>query len=310
MNDFDQAARYAAKIDPPVFLAWVFPGVRPELVLRGWMDTRTLPAPGEPDRTCDTVADFEDTAHPGERWAAVVEFQSTPLRGMLLRVLEYESRLLRELNSGPEGSPVYHVVAALLNLTGPQQPETLEIHLPGRPNVGLWLGVEGRTMREEDAATTLAAIAAGQFGRCILPWIPLRRSASEASIIDEWKQLASQEPDAGRRAAYGGLALVFADLANRREEWEKALETWNMNESNVVAQWRAEGREQGTLTTKRQDLLEVLRLRFPVQLPADTRAAVETMTDLDELSRWFKVAVTAPSLDAFRAAVQPQPVSS
>jgi hypothetical protein len=40
---------------------------------------------------------------------------------------------------------------------------------------GLHLRVTQGTLREEDAAATLARIASGEWARCVLPWLPLMR---------------------------------------------------------------------------------------------------------------------------------------
>src|SRR5947209_939105 len=78
-NVFDQAARYSVQSDPHGFLRWVVPGLDPRLRFRGWLDTRTLPFPGTPDRTCDTVAALDDgDAEDGRSWAVVAEFQTEP----------------------------------------------------------------------------------------------------------------------------------------------------------------------------------------------------------------------------------------
>ncbi len=68
-----------------------------------------------------------------------------------------------------------------------------------------------------------------------------------------------------------------------------------MRESQVVLGWQAE--------RARADLLEVLQARFQLELPDDLRASLEDITDLEELSRLLKVAATAASLEAFRAAM-------
>ena len=57
-NPFDKGARYAAKRDPPRFFQWLIPGLEATLAFQDWVDTRPLPFPGEPDRTCDTVGGF------------------------------------------------------------------------------------------------------------------------------------------------------------------------------------------------------------------------------------------------------------
>ena len=89
MNVYDQAARYAAKLDPHAFFAWILQGIWDVLEFVGWLDTRTLPFPGEKDRTCDTVAHFRRRAVAAgapNSWAVPVEFQSEPEPGMLEEV--------------------------------------------------------------------------------------------------------------------------------------------------------------------------------------------------------------------------------
>jgi hypothetical protein len=103
VNYNDQAARYIAKRDPPGFLRCVFPKCDPALVFFGWLDTRTVPYPGEPDRICDTVAGLGHTTDPDKFWAAVVEFQAAPDEEGLERLLEYKVRLRRELKHPPLG---------------------------------------------------------------------------------------------------------------------------------------------------------------------------------------------------------------
>jgi hypothetical protein len=128
-----------------------------------------------------------------------------------------------------------------------------------------------------------------------LPWVVLMQGAGQAEIIEEWRRLALQEPDADLRGDYGGLALVFADLARRRTAWRRALEGWNVQRSRQVMEWMAEAQQQA--------LLRVLRARFPSPLPGELEAAIAQLNDADELGRWLDAAATAASLDDFRAAV-------
>src|SRR5437879_6576395 len=93
------------------------------------------------------------------------------------------------------------------------------------------LEVIERNLAQESAKATLAEIADGRTARCLLPWIPLMQGGAEAAIIEQWKHLAEQEPDARRRADYGGLALVFAELTDCRPPWKQALEGWNVEQS-------------------------------------------------------------------------------
>lgn len=289
MNDFDQAARYTAKLDPPGFLRWLLPRLRTDLIFRGWLDTRRLPFPGEKDRICDTVAAFANAAAPDDPWAVIVEFQSEPEGIMPARLADYEGRLFLE----HKGS--YRVASAVVNLTGPPQSDTLDMRLPGMEEYGTFRRIVTRTMRDEDAAATLAGVAGGQIARCILPFIPLMHRGSEPAIITQWQQVAGTEPDPLRRSQYGWLALVFADLAGCLSLWRQALMGWNMRQSVVVNEVRAE--------VLREQIQRALELRFRTAVPADLVTALTAVTDLGELFRWFDASQTANSLDEFRAAV-------
>src|SRR3954469_17022245 len=99
VNRFDQARRYAHKLDPPGLLRWL---LRDSAVtFHTWLDTRSLPFPGESDRTCDTVAYLTEDAAPGVPWALPLEFSTRPDGSMFGRLLEYLGRLWRERR--PEG---------------------------------------------------------------------------------------------------------------------------------------------------------------------------------------------------------------
>jgi len=301
MNVYDQSARFAAKGDPAGFFRWLLavPGPSPEFL--GWLDTRTLPFPGDPDRTGDTVAELADPAESAARWALATEFQSEPDPDMLDRLLEYLARLRRELRHGPDRRDKYRVVAALVHLTGRRAPDTLDMTLPGDPAIGLRLRVVSRSFRDESAAATLAAIEAGRASRWLLPWIPLMKGARETTIVEHWKTLATAEPDSRSRATFGALALVFVGLTRHAAPWRRGLEGWNMRESPIVSEWKAEWKAEGKAEGIHRSILRVLELRFPGQIPDSLRAAVESQLDEAELSRWLDAAVTAPSLPAFAA---------
>lgn len=156
----------------------------------------------------------------------------------------------------------------------------------------------------------MGVFASGDLSRSVLPWIPLMRGGDEAGIIMEWRRLALEEPSAQRRGDYGGLALVFAELAGRRPVWREALEGWNMQVSQQVLEWQAEARIEADLERSRKDILRALELRFRAPVPADLTATVTALADLDELSRWFDATLTSDSLEAFRAAINQTTASS
>src|SRR5947209_10203080 len=132
----DQLSRYATKLLPPGFLAWVLRGVGPELVFTRWLDTQTIPFPGGRDLRCDTVAELSPADRLGLSWAVVVEFETYPAGGLPDRLLEYMGRLRQELRQGPHRRDLYPVAAAVVNLTGPAPEDNLDMVLPGPGGFG------------------------------------------------------------------------------------------------------------------------------------------------------------------------------
>jgi hypothetical protein len=117
--------------------------------------------------------------------------------------------------------------------------------LPGLPEVQLRLKPRRCNLAQVSAADTLAGIASGAVARCLLPWVPLMGGGGAAATLAERRRLAAPETNRRLRAEYGGLALQFAELAGRREAWAALLGDWNMEESQVVAGWMANGEERG-----------------------------------------------------------------
>lgn len=278
----------------PGFLRWLLD--EPGLTFHGWLDTRSLPFPGETDRVCDTVACLSVPAASPRLWAVPVEFQTRPDRTMFGRLLEYLGRLWRERR--PEfGKQRYRIGAALVNLTGQRNTASRRMRL-GQSRVRTLLSVAERTLPQEDASSILDGIQAGTWTRCLLPWVPLMRGGGEAAIITRWVALAQAEPDRHLRADYGGLALVFAELTRHRAMWQKALEGWNVVESQQVLEWmkqgeakgraegRAEGRTEGetlgVLKARREDLRLLLEEKFG-PLPETLLEQIESIQNPEQL---------------------------
>ena len=80
-----------------------------------------------------------------------------------------------------------------------------------------------------------------------------------------------------------------------------------MRQSQQVLEWQREAAREAAneanLNRTRTLLLRALELEFGSPVPPDLAAAVNQLEDINELDRWFDVAHTTSSLDAFRAAV-------
>lgn len=80
-----------------------------------------------------------------------------------------------------------------------------------------------------------------------------------------------------------------------------------MKSTSAIESWRAEGRAEGMaegmhlgmLEARRNDLMKIVRLKFP-DYPFDFQPTVRNMKDLDQLGRWLEASVLAPSFEMFR----------
>ncbi len=307
VNPYDQASRYVAKLDPLGLLRWLVPRLGSAWTFSRWLDTRTVPFPGQADRICDTVAGLRHRAALERWWALVLEFQSQPDKEMFGRLLEYLGRLWRELRPPQRGPPRrYAVVALVVNLTG--RGHTARDLRLGRTGLRTCLQVGERNLADESAARTLRGIQAGRIPRCVLPLIPLMQGGADPGIMRPWRRLAEAEPDAGRRGDYGGLALVFAELARCHAIWNEGLRGWNVQQSKQVLEWqaealkrgRAEGRAEGKAEGKAEWLLRHLQRRTGKAVPSDLASKIRNTTDMDTLDRWFDVADGVSSFQEFR----------
>jgi hypothetical protein len=304
VNPFDQASRYAAhQLDEPGFLDWLLPSVVARYRFHSWLNTRNTPFPGEPERICDTVAAWthkESTAPP---LATVIEFLSEPSPGFLEHLAEYTFDVRRDHPYQAKDPTVRHeVIGVVVALTGRQE-KKWRCRPVGLEGAGGEFTAIVRSLTGQSARQTLTRIKKGQLSRCVLPWIVLMHGGADSDNVRLWKQTAGPEPDPRKRADYGGLALVFAELAGSREVWQTALEDWNMVESDVVKSWqkkaRDEGHREGRTEAMRASLSKLLQSRSGQPLPQEVVDKL-TNADLNTLQNWFDIALNVGSLDEFR----------
>jgi len=285
-NPYDKASRYAAKLDAGAFLAWLL-GLG--LAFRTWLDARTLSFPGEPDRTCDTVAHLTESS--GQPWAVPVEFQLAPHPAQFGRMLGYLGALWLEKRPDPEPGSRFHVGAVVINLTG-RGGASRDLKVgTGKRRLRTCLEIVEVNMATVSAKSVLRAISARRTGRCLLPWIALMHGGDESAIIRRWLKLAQAEPDSRLRADYGALALVFAEAAGRQEIWKQALEGWEMVESKQVLEWEA----AGAVKARRADVRRLLEIRFG-PLPEALLQRLQALSDMNRLEALFDQAVSLVSL--------------
>jgi hypothetical protein len=151
------------------------------------------------------------------------------------------------------------------------------------------------------ATDTLALIESGELALCVLLWVVLMRGGGEPEVIERWKRLVEREPDLGKRAAYRHFALEFAELIPELVNWQRALEGWEVRESQYSKSIEARGEHRGELRARRADLLKVLGLKLKSPAPEPVRLAIEGTNDLATLDRWLEVLFEVDSWTDFQS---------
>ena len=303
-NPFDQACRYVAKLDPVAFIAWLLRIPPSRFNFRRWLDTRLIRFPGEPDRTCDTVAFLEDIQRGHIPWAMVLEFQMEPDALMFGRLLGYLTPLWLEMKPNEERGDRFQLGAIIVNLTGRgEASRTMDW-----PEIGARteLRVVECNLADKQAETVLAEVALGTAPMVVLPLIPLMQGGSESATIEKWIALASAESDGRRRSDYGGLALVFAEAAGCWHVWKEALKEWNVIQSKQVAEWQEQARKQGRNEGRTQGaaemLLRYLRSKYG-ELPETVVQSVQAIGKPEDLDVLLVRATQSANLDEWRASL-------
>jgi len=296
MGAFDQAARFAAQADPDAFVRKVLGPTGFALPFREWLDTRTIPLPGGPDRSADQVAALDDPAGPGA--LLILEFQSRHDPDKLDVTLEEAGILRGHARYGEDRKGKYKVLTALVYLQGRCPDTVLDMTLPGgygtRHAPLVW------NVEEDTAAAALEAVAGGQAPWGLLFWVPLMAGGKQDTVISRWKEVVAQVvPDRRTRGNLAGIALVFAELASRRVEWHRGLEGFEMTESQVVNEWISQGEAKGQLTERRHNLLKLLNKRFPGAVPDDVTRLINEQESLGVLGDWFDAAAGAYTFQQF-----------
>jgi hypothetical protein len=220
-NIYDQSCRYLVGLDPPGFFCWLLKSPIEAFTFRGWLDTRAISLPREPDRTSDMVAYLVDLLRNGVPWSLVLEIQIVPDPEMLGRILGHFAAIWKRVKPDMERGSRFHLGAAVINLTGrgncSQHMHWAEAELTTH------LGVRERNLEYESADELLNKVESGQWPRSLLLFIPFMIGGDEPGNIDRWMILAGAEPDSHLRSSYALIALLFADRVQRKDLWEYKL---------------------------------------------------------------------------------------
>ncbi len=299
MGIYDQAARFAGHAAPSAVTDRLLARTGIALLFRSWMDTRTLPLPGGPERIADLVASLEQP-DPKQLWLMLLEFQAQIDAQKLDVTLEEVAILRCRARHGPDGQGKYKVAAGLVYLRGKCPEEVLDMTLPN--GLGTRHAPLVWNVGEDNAVQTIEGVAAGRLSWGMLFWAPLMAEGGEDETITRWKEVvAATVPDRRMRGNLAGIALIFAELAGCVPTWKRGLEGWEMTESQVVNEWISQGEAKGKLEERRQKLVRLLERKFPGLVPKDVTQLINQQESLELLDDWFDAAIPVGSLDEFLA---------
>jgi hypothetical protein len=112
-----------------------------------------------------------------------------------------------------------------------------------------------------------------------------------------------QETERAKRGDLGGLARTFSALVPHGLLWRQALEGWNVQRSPYIV----EVEKRAVLRARRNDLLQVLRVRLRGSVPEELQQAVQTQADMGVLDKWVVRAPDVSTLEEARAALDLPP---
>jgi hypothetical protein len=285
-NPFDHGSRRLLRRAGVALLCWLLKVTLSQLRFVRWLDTR-LTLPGQPERVCDTIAHVQRVDQGGFPWAIPVEFQVAPDPLMFGRAMVYEGMIWLQEKPSEEAGDRFDLQSVIVNLTGVGNSARRMAWLPGAGTIREPIEWNLETL---DADVILDQVAKGEAPTALLAFVSLMKNGGNPATIGRWLEVANQESDPHRKADLA-LVVVFAQLTGHERTWQKALEGFNVIESVIVNEWKAQ--------TAVKALMGILEDKFP-PVPDEVKAKIEATTALDVLQRWVVLAAKVDSLDSFR----------
>jgi hypothetical protein len=230
----------------------------------------------------------------GEPIALLVEVQTRPDASMFGRLCVAGGILWMTIKPNDLPGDRYGLMALVINLTG-----TGQSGRSFRRAASMWeLSPCEWNLEERDAESILAEVETGRAPLEVLAFISLMKKGGDDGIIRRWLEVVGKEPSRERR---GNLTLVavFAERTGCTDTWKKALEGFDVTESTIVNEWKAEAVRKSERRMKAEFLLRLVK-KLPEEAPEELNRAIRDCEDPSKLDAWLDAGFEASSLDDFR----------
>jgi hypothetical protein len=224
-----------------------------------------------------------------------LEFQTTWRRSDLVRFLLYDARLYARYRARIHTVVVYGagIEDAITEIDGGALTYRAHAIFVGRQDG------EARLAAIRDQISVQGTLSAeAQVDLIFLPLMRQTRPLGE--VVRDAVEVARglhMEEQRSTLAALLGLGARYLEQRDLEQLVEGLMST--ITGQQLLEQSFQEGREEGRLTTLRDDILTILAARFET-VPDDMRHHVERLREPDALHHLLVVAATAPDIDAVR----------
>ena len=125
----------------------------------------------------------------------------------------------------------------------------------------------------------------------------------EAAIRHAAVAIERNASDVLERRDFLSFLSIFANLKYPLEDVVNIMSDEAMRELPLIKLYTAKGREEGSLTTRRADILKVLRSRHRIAQTEELASALDLVKEPDRLEHLMDAALVCATIDEFRAAL-------
>ena len=293
ISPFDRSLKILARDHPEIFLKLIFKGDDEAVHVA----LRENPEVNLAEKRLDYA--FLITMKSGEKLVLLLEFLFLPERGSLR-----DYYIKHGLMTAISDDPVILVVFYFSERGSKDLESKYAIEAGGLSNSFQFEAVNLNDYKKQIHDGKLRELA---------PFLPILEGRANEELLSEVKEMVLREPDSKKRANLFSIAMTIAcrymDKDLLKEFFKEEMEM--LRQASFVEEWIEEGVQKGiqtgiqtgTLQKAREDVVEILEVRFEIA-PASIAMTINEIDDPSVLKMLHKKAATANSLEEFKGALK------